>query len=639
MRAARGYVHGYLQRTRIPTYHFQASLPRLPIPKLSDTIERYLYFASPLVPAAQLDATRTSLAAWKDGEGAKLQTEIERRAAATYSSYISAPWFDMYLKDRRPIALNSNPHLGFKDDDDVPVRGAQPERAARLIDASVSFYRTMRDLELEPDVFHTKPHLTQTRLWESLVSLLPRSVSFYGAAALGAYPLDMSQYDSLFESTRIPKRGRDELRKAKAPATPARHVVVQRGARFYELACVGADGRSVGAPALELALRSILSAADAGGVGPAPLGLLTSLPRDEWADARVAIEASSPTSAASLRAIDDALFAVTLDHASPASLVDINNTFLHGDGSNRWFDKSFQLIVTANGKAAVNFEHSWGDGVAVLRYFNSVWEAAKAGPVKSTGELAEPAIFRELRFDALPASVLDAVAAAKVRLDAHIRSMTVDVVESSHIGSTWAKSNKLSPDGLMQMSLQLAHHALHGKAVSTYESASTAAFKHGRTETIRAATPESAALCAVFADSASSAIERVAALRTAVATHSTITRDCLMGKGVDRHLFALRALGSELGGAPPPELDDNTYRTLSEIIISTSTLSSDALADGGFGPVGPNCYAAGYGILPDGCRYVLRSQRHDVAQLGEAITKAQADIRAAVEAAPKPVTP
>ena len=36
------------------------------------------------------------------------------------------------------------------------------------------------------------------------------------------------------------------------------------------------------------------------------------------------------------------------------------------------FDKSFSLIVAADGNAAVNFEHSWGDGVAVMRFFNEV---------------------------------------------------------------------------------------------------------------------------------------------------------------------------------------------------------------------------------------------------------------------------
>ena len=38
----------------------------------------------------------------------------------------------------------------------------------------------------------------------------------------------------------------------------------------------------------------------------------------------------------------------------------------------RWFDKSFSLIIAADGNAAINFEHSWGDGVAVMRFFNEV---------------------------------------------------------------------------------------------------------------------------------------------------------------------------------------------------------------------------------------------------------------------------
>ena len=34
----------------------------------------------------------------------------------------------------------------------------------------------------------------------------------------------------------------------------------------------------------------------------------------------------------------------------------------------RWADKSFSIIVQKDGRSTVNFEHSWGDGVAVLRY-------------------------------------------------------------------------------------------------------------------------------------------------------------------------------------------------------------------------------------------------------------------------------
>ena len=33
-----------------------------------------------------------------------------------HSSYISKPWFDMYLADRQSVVLNYNPFIGFKED-------------------------------------------------------------------------------------------------------------------------------------------------------------------------------------------------------------------------------------------------------------------------------------------------------------------------------------------------------------------------------------------------------------------------------------------------------------------------------------------------------------------------------------------
>lgn len=46
----------------------------------------------------------------------------------------------------------------------------------------------------------------------------------------------------------------------------------------------------------------------------------------------------------------------------------------------RWFDKSFSLIVTKDGVAGVNFEHSWGDGVAVLRFFQDIYAETTKKP-------------------------------------------------------------------------------------------------------------------------------------------------------------------------------------------------------------------------------------------------------------------
>ena len=59
-------------------------------------------------------------------------------------------------------------------------------------------------------------------------------------------------------------------------------------------------------------------------------------------------------------------------HKSVPPLPQLSRMMLHGDARNRWFDKSFQVVVAANGQAGVVWEHSWGDGLAMLRFFEEV---------------------------------------------------------------------------------------------------------------------------------------------------------------------------------------------------------------------------------------------------------------------------
>lgn len=46
-----------------------------------------------------------------------------------------------------------------------------------------------------------------------------------------------------------------------------------------------------------------------------------------------------------------------------------------------------------------------------------------------------------------------------------------------------------------------------------------------------------------------------------------------------------------------PVFKDPCYSYMNEIILSTSTLSSDAVLLGGFAPVSPKGYGVGYGIM------------------------------------------
>jgi hypothetical protein len=123
----------------------------------------------------------------------------------------------------------------------------------------------------------------------------------------------MSQYANLFKSTRIPGLVRDELRTVQH----ASHVVVQRRGRFWKLDLLDKAGATVPLAQIEAALQAICDASDS---SPAPpeehVGLLTHLSRDQWAGLRTAIVASQPN-AASLEAIDTALFALCLDVEAP----------------------------------------------------------------------------------------------------------------------------------------------------------------------------------------------------------------------------------------------------------------------------------------------------------------------------------
>ena len=101
------------------------------------------------------------------------------------------------------------------------------------------------------------------------------------------------------------------------------------------------------------------------------------------------------------------------------------------------------------------------------------------------------------------------------------------------------------------MAFQLAYYRLHGQIPPTYEAASTKSFCHGRTETIRSASPE-AALWVKFMSKENQDIDTsVGLFRSAVENHVNLARSAASGQGVDRHLLALRLLSKELGVVHP----------------------------------------------------------------------------------------
>jgi carnitine O-palmitoyltransferase 2 len=114
-------------------------------------------------------------------------------------------------------------------------------------------------------------------------------------------------------------------------------------------------------------------------------------------------------------------------------------------------------------------------------------------PPVASGESAvdESGVPRRLGFELDDASV-GAIKKAGSDFDSVVSTLELGTFETESFGKDLLKSKKVGTDGFMQMGFQLAHKRMKGYTPATYESASTAAFKHGRTETIRSATPEAA---------------------------------------------------------------------------------------------------------------------------------------------------
>ena len=93
----------------------------------------------------------------------KLLRERDRQNKDT--SYISGPWFDMYLKSRLPLVLNYNPFIAFKEDPDITDQVGSVVTA--LVVAPLSF-------SLVTHTLHTMPHTHTPRHLELLTSFVPR---------------------------------------------------------------------------------------------------------------------------------------------------------------------------------------------------------------------------------------------------------------------------------------------------------------------------------------------------------------------------------------------------------------------------------------------------------------------------------
>uniref|UniRef100_A0A672N220 carnitine O-palmitoyltransferase n=1 Tax=Sinocyclocheilus grahami TaxID=75366 RepID=A0A672N220_SINGR len=564
-------------------YSFQNSIPRLPVPPIKDTVRSYLESARPLMDDEQYKRMEGLAKDFEKNLGPKLQWYLKLKSWWA-SNYVSDWWEEyIYLRGRGPIMVNSNYYA--MDFLYVIPTTRQAARAGNSIHAIMMYRRKLDRAQIKP------LYLLENRV-----------------------PLCSAQWERMFNTSRIPGLETDVLQHM----NESKHIAVYHKGRFFKV-WLFYDGRLLLPREIEQQIERILADKSEPHPGEELLAALTAGDRDPWAKARSQFF-SRGKNKQSLDSVEKAAFFVTLDDTeqrydpenSVQSLDSYGKSLLHGKCYDRWFDKSFNLIVFKNGTMGLNAEHSWADAPVVGHLWEHVLSSdpvrlgyTEDGHCKGNPHPNLPGPQR-LQWD-IPeegqAVINSSLKVAKALAD----NVDMHIIPFNDFGKGLIKKCKTSPDGFIQIALQLAHFRDKGKFCLTYEASMTRLFREGRTETVRSCTTQTCDFVrAMMNDKATQVCLLIPLLKVAAEKHQDLYRLAMTGKGIDRHLFCLYLVSKYLG-------EDSAFlkEVLSEpwrLSTSQTPLQQVDLFDlkrhpeyvtsgGGFGPVADDGYGVSYIIL------------------------------------------
>ncbi|KAG0706775.1 acyltransferase ChoActase/COT/CPT [Suillus ampliporus] len=571
-----------------------AKLPRLPVPDLRKTLDRYLQSIQPFLREDEargrslFDVSYAKRVQWVDdfekGIGRICQRKLHELDARSPHNWLDDNiWTNYaYLSWRAPLLINSNWWLTFINDSSVPesiLRGDtssgiepwQVRRAACILHRVLDWRARMVNQHPDPDT-------TRTGVWL------------------------LTNTEKMFNTCRLPRAGADVLATRNPQSEHAQDVMIMLHDFVYTIRVCEDDRTPLPVQTIENRIRAVvldvIKRMEAG-ESAVPVGVLTSDDRDRWTENYQHLHSLSPTNASTLRAINESIMALSLDHytampchyptpTSPSSSqsshasvpaldsdaefhAHLHNTRSPPQARNRWFDKCLTLSLERNTRAGAMGEHTPVDALVPSVVFDY---SVAAGIDSSTfsDPVPHPLTLEETRLrddDEKGWTRLDWVTDQRIesqireaegRAQALINNSEAGVLDFGEYGADWIGSvARLPPDAYAQLALQLAWYRSRGVLTATYETVLTRMFNAGRTECVRSASVEGLNFVQAAKEwgrGASRSAEGgqheveprtlLPLLQRAIQTHARRTREAATGRGIDRHLLGLKLMLEEL---------------------------------------------------------------------------------------------
>ncbi|XP_075239910.1 carnitine O-acetyltransferase-like [Convolutriloba macropyga] len=636
-----------------------------PVPSLDKTLDKYITTLEPILDPDQMKKAKQVITDMRsDPVIAKCQQYIEEKASNS-PNWLAEWWLNAaYLGFRESVVINVSPALVAEL---PPFNSVHSwiKCAASIVCGQV---KAIEKIKSEGFVDSVRKTAQKSPSGPCLI-----------------------QYYRLFNSCRVPQEGTDGyvVYPTGAPHGP-RHIVVMCQNKLYSVDILDSDMNLLSADEIFSRLMGVYMSSclppstDRKDSSSVPIGLLTSQHRDVWTKQYQQLISDNHNREV-LEVIQSSIFVLCLDYDQVPSdsvgnsgdvtmekrrerVSELSRIALHGGGSkkhssNRWFDKTMQVILSSSGTFGMTQEHTTAEAVvptemqdSALRHYKKSQQSKSSVLVSDEAlEMQEynqgavtPLVFNT---DVIP-DIEDAIQTAQQQLDKMVDSLDLNVCIFDTFGKSVIKQFGISPDAFFQVALQLAMFRYlmdkydtsvdHQLLVPTYESGSLRNFRWGRTDTIRSATPQALAMSRAISKSELYLQDPKlpGLVRNAISAHSRYTREVMGMGGVDRHLMGLKLAYNEMVKQEPklplPQLfNEDFHAYFSEILLSTSQVPSDYDAFVSFGPTSLDCTGVCYNIKSNAILFMVStfhaSQRTDSKLFMEYVENALNTLRAILE--------
>ncbi|KAI8631471.1 Aft9-1, partial [Xylariaceae sp. FL1651] len=583
-----------LPTTRSPSQEPTNRQRHLPIPDLSSTLRMFAESRKAICSPEESEETERVIEEFSKS-GAELQESLKADPSGPDSRL---DFYDNHLHLERREALQDHATFFIGHLIEGAPEHTQAERAAIITGAALNFKKRYESGLLEQHKLNDIVLCMDTLQW-------------------------------LFHTTLEPGQ---EIDLAQKYASNNKVVVMRRG-HLYEIDVHPDDDYA----SLKTLFANIIVSSEK---AVAPVSVLTSKRRDEWATLRSQVKAIG-SNAATLEAIESCAFVVSLDDGEPETSTERSTSILLNDRhlTNRWLDKMLQFTIAANGVSALVGENTKLDGLTARQLSEYITD--EIFKTQSVGDKVPASIVHQLNLETSPA-LLKAVREQIEKNLAQYKPIESSRDHYAALNRAFLGNNGLRSKGTVLVAIAMATRMFYGYYEPLWETVTLAKFAKGRIDWLQSLTPDIVAwvdAALAFKQNGKGDVTELASkLKEAAISHVQSLQRVADGRGYVEPLYAL--MGTAVAeGKPLPALFKSAAWRYSDRHLSLKKAKTDCLGsggylrmqEGGFLMPNPDCLFIHYEVHHADPLINVSGRDVDVARFQGCLNEALETVRAIIE--------